>query len=449
MKLTYLAEQDSLSEDRKAAVLAELARILESHSFRGSRRCCRFLEYSVQQVLKGGAQDGLKERTIGIEALQRSPDYDTGEDAIVRVTANEVRKRLAQYYQEAAGTPDPMIALPSGSYAAVFHWQVPASSAPPVEAEEPKLARSNWRLVGLAVLALVVVSAALYGIWPRPIPSSAGPPIAPHTSSNPDPLWSKLFNPGQKTNIVVSDAVYREIQYFLGRDVSLSEYLAAGYPNSLLSSARPEAREAIAFLGRQQTTSIGSATLGSRLLTFGARMGGNPVIRYPRHINAREFNTDNFILLGSRLSVPWEELFEPSLNFPLAKDAVTQRFYLLNRSPKTGEQADYRESDNQEETYADIALRPNLAGTGTVLILNGIDMVAAEAAGEFAISGALSARLASQAAGHNRPQEFLIRVRAIAGAASKIEVVTERDLPNSGGLQVTRFPAPSASGTRR
>jgi hypothetical protein len=426
MKLTYLAEQDSLSEDRKAAVLAELARILESHSFRGSRRCCRFLEYAVHQVLKGGAQEGLKERTIGIEALQRPPDYDTGEDAIVRVTANEVRKRLAQYYQEAGTAPDPMIALPPGSYATVFHWQVPATPAPPLGADEPKPEHPNRRLIELVVLALVVVSAAVYGIWPRAMPSNPKSAPAAHAISSADPLWSKLFSAGQKTNIVVSDAVYREIQYFLGRDVSLSEYLAPGYPNSLLASAKPEAREAIAFLGRQQTTSIGSATLGSRLLTFGIRMGGNPVIRYPHHINAREFNTDNFILLGSRLSVPWEELFEPSLNFPLAKDAVTQRFYLLNRAPKAGEQADYRESDNQEETYADIALRPNLAGTGTVLILNGIDMVAAEAAGEFAISGSLSARLASKSSGHNRPQEILIRVRAIAGAASKIEVVAER-----------------------
>lgn len=74
-------------------------------------------------------------------------------------------------------------------------------------------------------------------------------------------------------------------------------------------------------------------------------------------------------------------MFDKSLNFPLVMDPATRQFYLRNRAPQPGEQSKYRESENQEETYADIALLQNLAGTGTVLILNGIDMVAAEAAG--------------------------------------------------------------------
>jgi hypothetical protein len=422
-----LAEQDVLSDERKPSVMAELARILESPQFKGSRRCSRFLEYSVQQVLKGCGQEGLKERTIGVEALQRPPDYDTGEDAIVRVTANEVRKRLAQYYQSAGSAADPVISLPSGSYAAVFHWHTSASAAHPArETSHPR--HLNWRLL-LAGVLLVLIVASVYaiGAWPKAVPVKSSPALV-RSATKPDLLWSRLFNPGQKTNIVVSDAVYREIQYFLGRDVSLSEYLSPGYPNSLLASAKPEVKSAIAFLGRQQTTSIGSATLGSRLLVFGSRMGGDPVIRYPRHINAREFNTDNFILLGSRLSIPWEEMFEPSLNFPLVMDSVSRRYYLKNRAPQPGEPEAFRESDNQEETYADIALLPNLAGTGTVLILNGIDMIAAEAAGEFAINGSLSSRFAPMLAAHKRQAEVLIRVRAIGGAVSNIEVAAERQL---------------------
>ncbi|HKE24719.1 MAG TPA: hypothetical protein VKB88_20300 [Bryobacteraceae bacterium] len=424
-----LAEQDFLSEERKPEVLAELARILESPHFRGSRRCCRFLEYSVQQVLKGGAQDGLKERTIGVEALQRPADYDTGEDAIVRVTANEVRKRLAQYYQGAGNHANPVIALPAGSYAAVFHWHATSPPPDPAAPDKPKPESKGFDPRFLVAGVLLVLGAlAIYyaiGAWSKGVPART-PAIASRGAVRADLLWSRLFNSGQKTNIVVSDAVYRELQYFLGRDVSLSEYLSPGYPTSLLASARPEVKSAIEFLGRQQTTSIGSATLGSRLLLFGSRIGGDPVIRYPRHINAREFNTDNFILLGSRLSIPWEEMFEPSLNFRLAMDLGTHHFYLQNRAPQPGEQAAYRESDDQEETYADIALLPNLAGTGTVLILNGIDMVAAEAAGEFAINGSLSARLASVLSTTKKQAEILIRVRAIAGAAHNIEVVAER-----------------------
>jgi len=38
--------------------------------------------------------DELKEAPIGVELFGRSPSYDTGEDAIVRVTASDVRRRL-------------------------------------------------------------------------------------------------------------------------------------------------------------------------------------------------------------------------------------------------------------------------------------------------------------------------------------------------------------------
>ena len=62
--------------------------------------------------------------------------------------------------------------------------------------------------------------------------------------------------------------------------------------------------------------------------------------------------------------------------------------------------------------------------SGTVLILNGIDMVAVEAAGEFAMSGALSASLG----GRMRPVEILLKVKSIAGTAAKSEIIAMRDV---------------------
>ena len=419
MRAVLLPEQD-------ARVVTSLAHILESPSFRGSRRCCKFLEYSVQHVLKG-AQDDLKERNIGVEALQRLPDYDTSEDAIVRVTANEVRKRLAQYYQREDAHTEPIIALPPGSYAVTFQWPAPSPLIPAVaEAAPPPKSRGALLLAGLLLL-----SAAILVVFIG-VPAWRGhTQHVPVSKAKADPLWSHLFNPGQKTNIVISDAVFREIQHVLGRDIPLSEYLAPGYPGALVAGAKPEMQPLITFLGRQQTTSVGSATLGSRLVEFGHQMGGDAVIRYPHHINAREFDTDNFILLGSRLSVPWVEMFEPSLNFPLADDPVTHQFYLRNRKPQAGEQSEYRESPGRDQTYADIAVLPNLRGTGTVLILNGIDMVAAEAAGEFAMNGSLSAVVAEQ---KGRAVEILVGVRAIGGTASGTQVVAIRRITPAKSL---------------
>lgn len=77
-------------------ILDELAAILSSKEFRGSQRCQTFLRYILEAFYRGD-EDSLKERTLGIELFGRTPDYDTGADAIVRVTAHETRRRLSSY----------------------------------------------------------------------------------------------------------------------------------------------------------------------------------------------------------------------------------------------------------------------------------------------------------------------------------------------------------------
>jgi hypothetical protein len=110
------------------------------------------------------------------------------------------------------------------------------------------------------------------------------------------------------------------------------------------------------------------------------------------------------------------------LNFPLATDPATQKYFLRNKEPRNGEPGEFRVSPDQQETYADIALLPNLAGTGTVLILNGIDMAAAEAAAKFAMDGSMSAQFPPSGFA-----EVVIRVRAIGGTVESTEVVARRE----------------------
>ena len=74
----------------------------------------------------------LKERTLGVEVFERAPDYDTNADPIIRMTAGEIRKRIAQYYHDPAHRDEPQIDLPSGSYTAQFH--LPKSVDDPHEA---------------------------------------------------------------------------------------------------------------------------------------------------------------------------------------------------------------------------------------------------------------------------------------------------------------------------
>lgn len=112
-------ERVTFSADFQAAVRSELERMLHAPIFAQSNRCKRFLSHVVDQTLSGNAGE-LKERTIGISVFDRKNDYDTGGDSIVRVTANEVRKRLGQYYAESSGTHMVQIELPRGSYVPEF-----------------------------------------------------------------------------------------------------------------------------------------------------------------------------------------------------------------------------------------------------------------------------------------------------------------------------------------
>ncbi len=105
----------SAGEAEREQILDLLGRILHSPAFHGSRRCTELLEYCVTKHLAGD-MPALKERVIGAALFGREPDYDTSNDAIVRVTANEVRKRLALFYAQAGGSESLRIELAPGSY---------------------------------------------------------------------------------------------------------------------------------------------------------------------------------------------------------------------------------------------------------------------------------------------------------------------------------------------
>src|SRR5712692_2564732 len=119
----------------KEAVLQQLERLLENPYFHKSKRFPVFLRFVVKEALAGRAE-GLKERTLGIEVFGKDPNYDTTEDPIVRVTAGEIRKRIAQYYQEPGHEREIKLLLPSGSYVPQFYPPEVAIPAVPEEAAD-------------------------------------------------------------------------------------------------------------------------------------------------------------------------------------------------------------------------------------------------------------------------------------------------------------------------
>jgi hypothetical protein len=146
---------DLNSKQDHAAILQQMERILESRLFRNSHRNRDFLRYVVEHAQKG-KKELLKERTLGVAVFGRVPEYDSNLDPVVRITAGEVRKRLAQYYQEPAHAGEIRIDIPAGSYFPEFQLpaEEPENKAPAQTVKRHQ--RYIWLLVLLPALAILV-----------------------------------------------------------------------------------------------------------------------------------------------------------------------------------------------------------------------------------------------------------------------------------------------------
>lgn len=118
-------EQVSIEAER-----SELESAVEALS--RSPRLANLLRY-IGEAYFSGQSDRLTEYNIATEVFGRSKTvFDPGEDAIARVEAHRLRKRLKEFY-EGPGRDHPIqLSLPSGSYVPVFSQKI--AETPPVPA---------------------------------------------------------------------------------------------------------------------------------------------------------------------------------------------------------------------------------------------------------------------------------------------------------------------------
>lgn len=123
----------------------QLSRLLGSPFFCHSKRLPSLLGLVVELTLSGSIEE-IKERTLGVQIFGRKLDYETATDPIVRVTAAEIRKRLAQYYMEPGHEQELRITLPTGSYVPRFEW--PNLAAAPLSSDETQQCPQEAQPVG-------------------------------------------------------------------------------------------------------------------------------------------------------------------------------------------------------------------------------------------------------------------------------------------------------------
>ena len=170
------------TEEARLIIREQLERLLESHLFRNSKRYPNMLRHIVERTLAGRSEE-IKERSLGIVVFCRPTDYDCSADPVVRMSAAEIRKRLAQYYSEPRHRDQLRIELPIGSYIPEFHrpeGNPPAAVTlePPSPRLEPEFFQTqpqapipgklrNRKVVIAGAAAIVATAIASLLIWPK------------------------------------------------------------------------------------------------------------------------------------------------------------------------------------------------------------------------------------------------------------------------------------------
>jgi hypothetical protein len=308
------------SEEEKQQIRLALDELLQSPPLKSTAQCQQLLRYIVEHTLSGN-HSLLRERVIGKEVFGRRPDYEPGEDPVVRIRAADLRKRLALYYQATVKIPEPKIDVPSGSYRATFTWQrekdlqisgvetrfsdpLPqaklqstALSIPPVVESDPLAGASSSLktptykpvLAGMALLAVIVV--LIGGLYY-------------HRLRN-DPVrqfWGPMLSDSKPVLISIgSNAVYRVGEH------EIDEYIAkakldrqSGNGMEIFPPLRPDQSFASTGLypAPESFVALGDVAASSEIVRILTRYGKDFEERFPNDISFGEVHEHPSVLIG-------------------------------------------------------------------------------------------------------------------------------------------------------
>lgn len=409
-------EMIDLSANDREAVLRQVERLLESAQFRNSRRYPDLLRYVVEQTLAGRGES-LKERVLGIEVFGREPGFDTAGDSIVRVAAAEVRKRIAQYYQEEGHANELRIDLPPGSYVARFRWPA-AISAPPLVAparHEPALEpskpgvrgieiktipapppRKAWWIAASSILLIAVIA------WTT---------LRSRGDSGLERFWGPILKPS--TPALVCFAAVDLTEVAPDMRAGFTPQMAAAVNNAAnapVSEGKPGVFPAMAWTEAAQLASL-AEMLGKNDKKF--------VLRNSRSASLADLRNGP-VILGGLLGNSWSMRFVSKLRFHPHMDVASQRMWI--EDSEHPERTDWSVPWGQaySDSYDNYALitrsRDPLSGQLTIEI-GGLGLHGDQAAGEFVTNPVEMNGLSEDLRDANRNVQIVLKVEVVNGAA--------------------------------
>jgi hypothetical protein len=422
-------------------------RIAQSEGFERASQLRQILLYASKLAILR-PNETLSEYDVACKILGRRADFHPSNDNIVRAQFSHLRNKLRQYF-DGAGRDEPLVLkFPKGSYLPVFlprplaaspapevpdsaqdgivsppaNLQSDAVAAPPIASPTPFW--RNWKIA----LPVFLNAACLLAIFlfvrnPSPQARQGGAAVA-DPAANPFVQFIARFE--GPVSIVMPDTSLVLIQDVLGTNISIADYVTNDFPQRQMAAVQdPEKRELISSLGILRTTSVNEALIAVDVLEALKRAGVAASIRYARDLHVHDFSEGNSILIGGPNSDPWVSLFTDKTNFRHVDNAADGTDYFDNLQPAAGEQPRYV---NQSLGYVDVFWTQNPSQSGYVLVINGADLQANEAAARFLLHGRMPAEIAAV---FNRKDlrsfELFLRGTHMAGEAdSSFELVALR-----------------------
>jgi len=398
----------SMTEDERRRVREHVEVLLTDPLFNNSKRLPAFIRYVVKEALEGDPTGQIKERTLGVVVFGRPADYDTNADPVVRMTAGEVRKKLAQYYY-ANHHADLQIEVPLGSYMPRFRFSqhAPAPAAPiaepasvaisapsralaleavvlpdPRESTTPSR-RTVW-VVGM-VVALLVLSLAGIFVWRSTLRQT---PV--------DKFWSS-FTGSSKRVLIVLPALSRVPQalplyHFEAESVAIEDAeVATGVSNEL--NAR---------------------RFGSRLALATA-------------VSLSDLRSNPFVLIGAMDNV-WTMRLSQTLPFAFVRSDDRRYGRIVDRKDTNISWSEDFSVPNSQipQDYGIIARFTDSTTEQPTVLIAGISAEGTQAAGE-AVTTPRYLDMLLKAAG-NPPNGFeaVIQTRVIGGESGPPQIVAMR-----------------------
>jgi hypothetical protein len=389
-----------------ARVQAALDHLLSSPPFRNTQQCQTLLRYIVKHTL-AGEDHLLRERVIGSEVFGRKPDYETGEDPVVRIRAAEVRKRLAQYYQAIPETPELHIDIPPGSYRAIFRWKeatapdlAPATQthsgdlhpALPFAAQLQPLrstiaaqpARHTGRWAFASLIALILIAGASVAALRIPAPARAL-----------HDFWQPWTNSPKPVIIVIgSNAVYRLSDAVTDRYTAEHHLETHGMEVFIPMGPDVIIHGSDLFPAENSFVALGDVAAVSDMVASVTRQKQAFQERFPNDVSFAELRNSPTILIGG---------FNNPMTMELTKDL---RFVMRAHNEIDDAQDPNRRwllhasnDSHDTEDYAIITRMVAHSGDAPVLSVAGLGQYGTLAAADFVCNPASLRQLANQLPG--------------------------------------------------